>query len=137
MSKFVLVFAVFSVLAFASITAAKNCQTLNGTWYNQRGDKLYLEHRRENRLVGEYWPRSKTEQLKSGKVYSARWICEIFLSLVQSLMNTTQSHLQPGYDRLTLHGFLWVTVRNLIFPKKNTKRTSKAQFLEPLLSLSH
>lgn len=66
MSKFVLVFAVFSVLAFASTTAAKNCQTLNGTWYNQRGGKLYLEHKRDNRIVGEYWtndPRLNTSKV--------------------------------------------------------------------------
>ena len=66
MSKFVLVFAVFSALAFASTTAAKNCQTLNGTWYNQRGDKLYLEDKRDNRIVGEYWtndPRLNTSKV--------------------------------------------------------------------------
>ena len=67
MSKFrVLVFAVFSVLAFASITAAKNCQTLNGAWYNQRVDKLYVEHKRDNRIVGEYW--INDPRLNSSKV---------------------------------------------------------------------
>ena len=63
MSKINLVFVVFAVLAFVCITAGKNCETLNGTWYNQRGDELYLERKSDGRLVGEY----RTEEQRQNR----------------------------------------------------------------------
>lgn len=44
----------FLTLAFAWLAAGKDCKTLDGKWYNQLGDEIYLKHGSDGRLLGEY-----------------------------------------------------------------------------------
>lgn len=44
----------FLVVAFAWLSAGKNCQNLEGKWYNQLGSEIFLKHENDGRLLGEY-----------------------------------------------------------------------------------
>lgn len=41
-------------LSFILIVDGKNCETLDGKWYNQLGSELYLKHGSDGMLLGEY-----------------------------------------------------------------------------------
>lgn len=41
-------------LSFILIVDGKNCEALDGKWYNQLGSELYLKHGRDGMLLGEY-----------------------------------------------------------------------------------
>ena len=41
-------------LPFILIVDGKNCETLDGKWYNQLGSELYLKHESDGMLLGEY-----------------------------------------------------------------------------------
>lgn len=47
-------FACYLVLTLCSIAAGKNCETLDGKWYNQLGSEVYIEHDENGKLWGEY-----------------------------------------------------------------------------------
>ena len=51
----------FRVLSFTLFASGKNCETLEGRWYNQLGSEICLEHRSDGSLVGEY--RTAVERL--------------------------------------------------------------------------
>lgn len=41
-------------LALILIADGKNCETLDGKWYNQLGSEVYLKHGNDGKLLGEY-----------------------------------------------------------------------------------
>lgn len=41
-------------LPFILIVDGKNCESLDGKWYNQLGSELYLKHESAGMLLGEY-----------------------------------------------------------------------------------
>lgn len=54
-SRIHLLSVAFLVLSkFALLAAGKNCETLDGKWYNQLGSEVYLKHESDGRLLGEY-----------------------------------------------------------------------------------
>ncbi|KAJ7337820.1 hypothetical protein OS493_007978 [Desmophyllum pertusum] len=40
--------------AFVGLAAGKNCETLDGKWYNQLGSEVFLKHEKDGTLYGEY-----------------------------------------------------------------------------------
>ena len=83
---------------FAWFAAAKNCENLNGTWYNQRGGELYLEQGSDGRLLGEY--KTAEERLNSsGQVAHSIVLGEykIFLNfcskIIHSVVQTCMSNI--------------------------------------------
>lgn len=60
----------FSVLTFAWLSAAKNCETLDGKWYNQLGSEIFLEHKNDGRLLGEYRTAAEREKGSAGVGHS-------------------------------------------------------------------
>ena len=49
-------------LSFILIVDGKNCETLDGKWYNQLGSELYLKQGSDGVLLGEY--RTAQERFK-------------------------------------------------------------------------
>ena len=60
----------FSVLAFARLSAGKNCETLDGKWYNQLGSEVVLKHENDGTLLGEYRTAVERYDGSSGKSHS-------------------------------------------------------------------
>ena len=58
----------FSVLAFARLSGGKNCEKLDGKWYNQLGSEVYLKHEDNGRLIGEYRTAVERFNGSSGKI---------------------------------------------------------------------
>lgn len=103
---------VFSVVAFAWLSAGKNCQTLDGKWYNQLGSEIFLKHENDGRLLGEYrtaverrvGSAGETHSILLGKydnwVYTKFLICNILkqykckYNLIRKLACLTMSDLQ-------------------------------------------
>ena len=44
----------FAISAFVGLAAGKNCETLDGKWYNQLGSEVFLKHEKDGMLYGEY-----------------------------------------------------------------------------------
>lgn len=60
----------FSILAFACLSAGKNCETLDGKWYNQLGSEIFLKHENDGRLLGEYRTAAEREKGSAGETHS-------------------------------------------------------------------
>ncbi len=45
---------VFLLVFLFPFATSKDCETLDGFWYNQLGSELYMKHLSDGKLVGEY-----------------------------------------------------------------------------------
>lgn len=45
---------IFLVVVFVWFLVGKDCQILNGKWYNQLGFEIFLRYENDGRLFGEY-----------------------------------------------------------------------------------
>lgn len=60
----------FLVAAFAWLSAGKDCQTLDGKWYNQLGSEIFLRHENDGRLLGEYRTAVERKNGSAGETHS-------------------------------------------------------------------
>lgn len=60
----------FLVLTCVLIAAGKNCETLDGKWYNQLGSEIYLKHASDSTLVGEYRTAEERFNGSAGETHS-------------------------------------------------------------------
>jgi len=60
----------FLVVAFAWLSAGKNCHTLDGKWYNQLGSEIFLKHENDGRLLGEYRTAVERQNGSAGETHS-------------------------------------------------------------------
>lgn len=60
----------FSVVAFAWLSAGKNCETLDGKWYNQLGSEIFLKHENDGRILGEYRTAVERKNGSAGETHS-------------------------------------------------------------------
>ena len=44
----------FLLHVFPWLAECKNCETLDGKWYNQLGSEIFLQHGKDGKLLGEY-----------------------------------------------------------------------------------
>ena len=63
--------ASFIAIAFGWMVAAKDCETLDGKWYNQLGSEVFLQHGRNGRVWGEYRTAAERFNGSAGANHSA------------------------------------------------------------------